>query len=75
MTCQPAAPILEGLDLHLDIAEGGLVANAILIAKVIGDDAVARAWQDHVSTISVHLAGEKSVLINRDHVVYVEVCA
>lgn len=38
MTCQPAAPIVEGLELRLDITEGSLVANAILIAKVIDEN-------------------------------------
>ncbi|MFC6080945.1 hypothetical protein [Sphaerisporangium aureirubrum] len=38
MTCQPAAPIVEGLDLRLDVSEGGLVASAVLIAKVVNED-------------------------------------
>lgn len=38
MTCQPAAPIVEGLDLRIDIDEGGLIANAVLIAKVVDEN-------------------------------------
>ena len=61
MTCQPAAPILEGLDLHLDIAEGGLVANAVLIAKVIDADgnvgvsisaSPGTSWLDHLGLVT-----------------------
>ncbi|MEU4410747.1 hypothetical protein AB0F88_40105 [Streptosporangium sp. NPDC023963] len=38
MACQPAAPILEGLNLHLDIDEGTLLANVILLAKTVDEN-------------------------------------
>lgn len=38
MTAQPAAPILDGLGVTLDLDDGDLVANAIVLAKVVGSD-------------------------------------
>jgi hypothetical protein len=38
MAEQPAAPILDGLHLTLDLADGDLVANAVVVAKVVADD-------------------------------------
>lgn len=38
MTDQPAGPILDGLGVTIDLADGDLVENAIVIAKVLGPD-------------------------------------
>lgn len=38
MAEQPAAPILNGLNVTLNLADGDLVANAIVVAKVVADD-------------------------------------
>lgn len=35
---QPAGAIVDGLGIDLDLTEGDLVADALIIAKVIGDD-------------------------------------
>jgi hypothetical protein len=38
MTEQPAGPILDGLGVTLDLAEGDLVASAIVLAKVVNTE-------------------------------------
>jgi hypothetical protein len=35
---QPAGPIVDGLGITLDVDEGCLVSDAVLLAKVIGPD-------------------------------------
>ncbi len=38
MTDQPAGPILDGLGLTIDLNEGDLVSDAVVIVKVITED-------------------------------------
>lgn len=38
MTAQPAQAVLAGLDIAMDLHDGDLVANAVILAKVVGHD-------------------------------------
>ncbi|MCX5066919.1 hypothetical protein OOJ91_13790 [Micromonospora lupini] len=38
MSDQQAGPILDGLGITLDLADGDLVASALVIAKVVRED-------------------------------------
>ncbi len=38
MTDQPAGPILDGLGLTIDLSDGDLVSDAVVIAKVVSGD-------------------------------------
>lgn len=38
MTDQPAAPILDGLGVTIDLSDGDLVSDAVVIAKVVDGD-------------------------------------
>lgn len=38
MSEQPAGPILDGLGITIDLADGDLIASAVVLAKVIGAD-------------------------------------
>lgn len=38
MTDQPVTTILDGLGITIDLDDGDLIANAVVIAKVVGED-------------------------------------
>lgn len=38
MPDQPIGPILDGLDIHIDLDDGELVETALILTKIVGDD-------------------------------------
>ncbi len=38
MTDQPSGPILDGLGVTIDLSDGDLVSDAVVIAKVVTED-------------------------------------
>ncbi len=61
MTDQPIGPVLDGLGVTIDLADGDLVSDAVVIAKVVsadGDVTVAlsssesMSWLDQFGLIS-----------------------
>lgn len=38
MTDQPIGPILDGLGVSIDLADGDLVSDAVVVAKVVDGD-------------------------------------
>lgn len=61
MPDQPAGPILDGLGVSIDLADGDLVSDVVIIAKVIDSDGnvsvsissnESLSWLDELGLIS-----------------------